>query len=163
MDTKNSEDFFLTLVRSLHSLCNGYVKYINEVQVTGKLYISVDAEVTAECLVNEMLRKASSEKVDIITNSFYFQRPPISNASRLPLDKRRDPVKGISTKIQSAGFSDQQNNEKTSCNPENNDISSNCSGTDNAVLEGVKTIVSTQYQEYQADLAMASLKEYNGL
>ena len=194
MDNKNSEDFILTLVGSLQSLCKGYVNYINEVQVTGQLYVSVDGEETTEYVVNEKLCKASNGKVDIISNSFYVEGTPTSNlenvnvkqelvntvysevtnkvdpllhvqsnASCLPLDKICDSVKGISTKIQYTGFLDQQNNGKTSCTPENNVISSNCSDKAEAALEGVKTSVSTQHQEYQADLAMTSSKEYNGL
>ena len=79
MDYTNSEDFILALIKSLQSLCNGYVKYINEVQVTGQLYVCVDAEETTEYVLNEKLCKASSGKVDIISNSCYVQRTPTSN------------------------------------------------------------------------------------
>ena len=167
MDSKDSVDFFVTLVKTLQSLCNGYVKFINQVHVTGHLVVSVDAEETIEYVVNEKLRKASSGIVDIVSNSFHAQKLPESNlvtvdvkdeivdneysevmnnvdqlidvqsnTSGLPLDKSGDLVKGIS-KIQSTGISDQQNNEQTSCTTDINEVSSNCSHTEEAGLEAV--------------------------
>ena len=193
MDNKNFEDFILTLVRSLQSLCNGHVKYTNEVQVTGQLYLSVDAEETTEYVINEKLCKASSGKVDIISNSFYVQRTPTcnvenvnvkqelvdtaysevtnkvvplldvqSNASRLPLDLIGEPVKGISKKIQSTDFSDQQNNEKSSCTPDDNEISSNCTGTNKVVLEGVSdgTVDMSEIEGCMNSPAATNVKDY---
>ena len=192
MDNKISEDFILTLVNSLQYLCNGYVKYTNEVQVTGQLYVSVDAKETTEYVVNEKLCKASSGKVDIISNSFHVGRTSSnlenddvkqelvdtvysevtnkmdsllhvqSNASRLPLDRRDDPVKVVSTKIQSAGFSDQQNNGNSSCTPDNNEISSNYIDTEEVILEGVSddTVDTSEKEGCMNSPAATMVKDY---
>ena len=81
MDNNTSEDFILTLVRSLQSLCKGYVTFFNQIQVTGHLYLSVDTEETIEYVVNEKMCKAHNGIVDTISNSFHAQRIQTSHVS----------------------------------------------------------------------------------
>ena len=73
MDYKTSTKFISSLAKIMQSLCNGYVEFIDNVQVTGHLYLSIDASKTIEYYVDETVTKSKDSDVVFKSNSFHAQ------------------------------------------------------------------------------------------
>jgi len=75
MDYSSSAQFVSSLVKSLQSLCNGYVEFDTWVQVRGQLYLSTDTGKTIEFVIDEKVCKSNEYKGGYIAGNFQPQQP----------------------------------------------------------------------------------------
>ena len=70
MDYSSSAQFVSSLVKSLQSLCNGYVEFDTWVQVRGQLYLTTDTGKTIEFVIDEKVCKSNEYKAFTVGNNF---------------------------------------------------------------------------------------------
>ena len=68
MDYGTSAQFVSALVKSLQTLCNGYVEFDTWVQVRGQLYLSTDTGKTIEFVIDEKVCKTTEYSVSYTSN-----------------------------------------------------------------------------------------------
>ncbi|XP_067657114.1 uncharacterized protein [Haliotis asinina] len=76
MNDDTTTRFIASLVKSLQSLCHGYVEFEKNIEIIGHIYLNIDSQQKYDYVVNEQVCKNDDEsQAMFVSNSFHAQPP----------------------------------------------------------------------------------------
>jgi len=108
MDHNSSAQFVSSLVKSLHSLCNGYVEFDTWVQVSGTLYMQTDMGKSIEFVIDEKVYKPTEILVQSLPTNKQKTIDIQDNWTYTPVVEPLEPQGNIHDLVQAAKQAQEQ-------------------------------------------------------
>lgn len=76
MNSDSANKFISALVKSLQTLCHGYVEFNDGIEIIGHLYLNIDSGSSFDYVVKEKVCKNAENSTVFVSKSFQAQAPP---------------------------------------------------------------------------------------
>lgn len=90
MDEDTASKFVSSLVKSIQSLCNGYIEFASSIEVIGHIHVNIDRNLKFNYVLSEEVNKSRSEAATVFSSHSYHSKPPPSAAPSKPASAQSD-------------------------------------------------------------------------
>ncbi|KAK7473332.1 hypothetical protein BaRGS_00035380 [Batillaria attramentaria] len=83
MDDETASKFVSSLVKSIQSLCNGYIDFASSIEVIGHIHLNIDSGLKFNYILSEEVNKSQNEAATVFaSHSYHSQRPASVNSKK---------------------------------------------------------------------------------